>query len=75
MQAVLLQEVKALQNCPLSEDLGEGYHRYTHLTLARAAASRCVWISGSTRHDQNLTRCSNFIKEGALARKVFRYEW
>jgi hypothetical protein len=63
------------RNTPISEDRGEGYHRYTHLTLLRAAASRMPWILGSTRHTQNLGRCLAWVDEGELARKVFNYEW
>jgi hypothetical protein len=66
VREVLRFAIMRMRNTPLSEDRGEGYHRYTHLTLLRAAAARMPWVLGSTRHDQNLARRLSFVNEGPL---------
>ena len=73
---LLTTEIKRHENCPLDESKGEGWHRGTNLTKQRAAASRAVWVLGSARHEQSLTKCLAFCQSNPeLSNPVFRYEW
>ena len=74
--ADLQTEVDAINNCPVDEGDGEGYHRQTNLTKVRGAASRSTWVSASTRFKQNLARAKKITTNyGRSGVDVFRYEW
>ena len=71
----LLDEVQAIGNAPLGEELGEAYHRGTHLTLIRGPASSQYWAMASTRHNEALATCQRFTRQGDLGKRVARFEW
>ena len=64
-----------LCNCPLDESPGEGYHRRTHLTKLRAAATKSAMIVASTRFYQCLQICRKFVKYGKRGTATFKFEW
>ena len=74
---VLPDTVRRFRNIPLDESPGEEWDRRTNITHARAAASRCPWLIGSTREKQNIGRCQSFLRDGdrMSAERVLRYEW
>ena len=73
---VLASTIRRLNNVPLDEGPGEGWHRHTHITLKRAQASRATWVMGSVREKQNIDRIVEFLRAGGkLAQQVFRFEW
>jgi len=65
-----------LANCPLLEDLGEGYHRETNVEKRRAAGSTERHLKQDTRFRRTIARLTAFLKQhqdrGAA---VFRFEW
>ena len=64
-----------MNNVPLDEGAGEGYHRRTNLTKARSAGAKTEWILGSTRVEQNHDLCRNFLNGSVLSETVLRFEW
>jgi hypothetical protein len=72
----VLEEVRALENCPLDEGPGERWHRLTKLAVDRASAARTPFIMASTREPQNLAIGRKYTTEyGERGKQVFRYEW
>ena len=51
---LLSDGVSIVNETPLDEGAGEGYHRGTHLTRIRARASKSLYIKMSTRLNQNV---------------------
>ena len=73
---ILEKEISKLADTSIDESAGEEYHRRTHLTIMRAAASKNVWVLASTRFKQNLNLCKRFaFNLGVPGRRVFNYEW
>lgn len=76
VSALLRGEIDRLNNTPLDEGPGEGYHRQTHTSLRRACASSAQWILADTRHNHALDLARKFIKDnGKEGEQVYRYEW
>ena len=72
----LREEMTSVRNSSLESGLAEGYHRSTHYSLERAAASRTPWVLASTRYEQNIKICDTFVEDyGEYGRDVFRFEW
>lgn len=71
----LVEEVAALNESPLDESAGEGYHRDTHLTRIRAVASKSPFIKQSTRTKFNIRLLKRFIRMGEGGKLVVRFEW
>ena len=76
MQDCLDAEIKRLDNVPLEEGPGEGYHRSTNVEKVRASASRLPWVLANTREESNIARCLNFSRaHGPEGAKVVRFEF
>ena len=71
----LSEEVKTINETPMDESAGEGYHRGTHLTRIRARASKMPYVKMSTRVQQTLRHLKSLIKKGPEGKRVLRYEW
>jgi len=69
-------EIDKLNDCPLDESAGEGYHRETNLAHQRAPAATGQTIVQEVRFKANMARIyrviGTFKKEG---RRMIRYEW
>ena len=72
---LLLEEVSVVNETPLDESAGEGYHRSTHLTRVRARACKTPYIKMSTRLNQNMDQLKSFLRKGEAGKRVIRYEW
>ena len=74
--AELTKEVKAVNNSPLVEDFGEGYHRSTHHEKSRAPASTSRHVKQSVRQKEAMDRVKAFMaKHGRRGRRVVRFEY
>ena len=71
----LADEVSVVDESPLDESAGEGYHRGTHLTRIRGRNSSAAHIKASTRLNQNLGHLRSWLARGKLGKRVLRYEW
>ena len=71
----LAYEVGVVNDTPLDESAGEGYHRSTHHTKIRASHSKSVYIKQSTRFKQNLALLKRFLRLGPAGKRVLRFEW
>ena len=71
----LSDEIATINEIPLDESAGEGYHRGTHLTRIRARASKMPYVKMSTRIQQTLRHLKSLIKKGPDGKRVLRYEW
>ena len=70
------EERAALENSPLDESLGEGYHRSTHHILAQATATSTAGVKAELRFGQNIDRIKRFQKNyGKRGRFVVQAEW
>ena len=65
----------ALNNSPLSELLGEGYHRGTSLIKRKAPAAKEIHIKAKTRVKQNITTLRNLFATGRKGIAKFRRHW
>ena len=70
-----MEEVAALNETPLDESAGEGYHRDTHLTRIRAVAAKSAFIKQSTRTMSNIRLLKRFLRMGESGKRVVRFEW
>ena len=66
--------IREYEQTPLDEGAGEGYHRATHLTKLRAAASSDPFVKQSTRLKQNIDMLKQFIRL-RNGRRILRFEW
>lgn len=74
--AKLKRAISVLENCPIDESAGEGYHRGTHYVKQRSTASKLPFIKASVRFQQNLRAIKDFLKsEGDTGRNIVRWEW
>ena len=71
----LKDDVSRMDEVPLDESAGEGYHRSTHHTLVRASASTSVYIKQSTRTKKNIQLLKRFLRMGPAGKQVIRFEW
>ena len=72
----LSDEMSKLNNTPVEEGPGEGYHRATNCSLSRSRVSRHPWLMASTRFKQNLEIGLRFCRRhGEAGKAVFRFEW
>ena len=71
----LQDEVGVVNETPLDESAGEGYHRGTHCTRIRARSSTIAYVKMSTRMDQSVKHMKYFIRRGEAGKRVVRYEW
>ena len=71
----LAYEVSVVNDTPLDESAGEGYHRGTHHTLIRATASKSIYIKQSTRTKPNIRLLKSFLRMGPAGKRVIRFEW
>ena len=76
VSADLALDAEAVNNTPLDEGPGEGWHRASSQTLSKASASQQPWLMGSVREEQSIKLLTDFIRNnGERGRKVFRLEW
>lgn len=75
LSSALAWEVAVMEDTPLDESAGEGYHRGTHLTRVRAHGSKSPYIVQSTRLNQNYKLLRKFVRLGAPGQRVLRFEW
>ena len=73
--AALSGEVDIVNETPLDESAGEGYHRSTHHTRVRASGAKSPYIKESTRRKENIKMLRYWLKMGQEGRRVLRYEW
>ena len=71
----LQAEVDTVNDSPLDESAGEGYHRSTHCTRIRARNSSTAYVKQSTRTAQNIAQLKGLIRAGNRGKMVLRYEW
>ena len=71
----LSRETTALDNSPLDEGQGEGYHRRTNLEKKRATSETTESILAQTRAKQSILTCKRWIARGPKGAAVFRFEW
>ena len=74
VSASLQEEVLAVNETPLDESAGEGYHRSTNCTRIRARNSSSAYIKQSTRTHQNVEMMKTMVKS-RRGKMVLRYEW
>jgi hypothetical protein len=67
--------VRKVNNIPLSELLGEGYHRKTNLVKKRAPASKEIYIKAKTRQAENHARLLKLFGTGWKGIMKFRRHW
>ena len=69
-------EVQTLNDCPLDESAGEGYHRETHLAHQRAPAASTITVVQEVRFNRTRDRIRGIIKDhGKSGRHMLRFEW
>ena len=68
-------EVDTVNDTPLDESAGEGYHRSTHCTRVRARNSSTAFVKQSTRTHQNVDQLKRLVRMGFRGKMVLRYEW
>ena len=73
--AELAAHIRKLRNSPLDEGRGEGIHRATNNTKAKAASSSSAWTMSSARTTQSANDCKAFMKFGPQGVACVRYEW
>lgn len=71
----LSDEVSVVNDTPLDESAGEGYHRSTNCTRIRARAAKSAYIKQSTRTSQNYGQLKALLRMGEQGKHVLRYEW
>ena len=71
----LKAEVSIMEETPLDESAGEGYHRSTNITRLRASNARSPYLKQSTRTKQNIALMKRFLRLGPPGNLVIRYEW
>ena len=72
----LQYEIKMVNDSPLIEDPGEGYHRGTNVEHQRARVATTESIVQSVRLDSVVTRVNDVVEKfGRAGRNVVRYEW
>jgi hypothetical protein len=71
----LQEEVVVVNDTPLDESAGEGYHRATHMTRIRARNSSSAYVKMSTRMHQNVGQLKKLVRMGVRGKMVLRYEW
>jgi hypothetical protein len=71
----LQEEVVVVNDTPLDESAGEGYHRSTNCTRIRARNSSTAFVKQSTRTPQNVAQLKGLVRKGNRGKMVLRYEW
>ena len=72
----LKEQVAVIKHIPLTEDLGEGYHRDTNVEKRRAVAATERHLKQQTRFKMSISRMQAFIRQyGHRGEAIFRYEW
>ena len=72
----LADEVRAIENTPLDEACGEGYHRETNKETTRAPASTMAHLKRPTRVKGVIKDMRHFMKvHGHAGRNVVRFEF
>ena len=71
----LVEEVEEINNTPLDESAGEGYHRGTNHTRTRCTGAKTPYIKQSTRTKANLILMKQFARMGPQGQRVVRFEW
>ena len=70
------QEILSINETPLDESAGEGYHRSTHYARIRVAASKSPFIKQSVRRKEALSMLKYFVNHlGSAGKRVLRWEW
>ena len=72
---LLAEEVSKVNETPLDESAGEGYHRASNCTRIRARAAKTPYIKMSTRVNQTIGHLRFLIRMGNKGKRVLRYEW
>lgn len=68
-------EVSVMNETPLDESAGEGYHRDTHIARLRASNAKSPYLKQSTRTKQNIALLRRYLKLGRGGSRVVRFEW
>ena len=71
----LVEEVADINNVPLDESAGEGYHRSTNHTRTRCTGAQTPYLKQSTRSKANVKLLRSFVRMGPRGRRVVRWEW
>ena len=71
----LERDVRIVNQAPLDETAGEGYHRSTKHEHQRAPASSSQHLLRNTRLPQNLALVKHFVKLGPCGKAVVQSEW
>ena len=71
----LKAEVSAMNETPLDESAGEGYHRATHDAQKRASAAKTPYLTQAPRTKNNIRVLKRFLNMGEKGKAVVRFEW
>ena len=70
------EEVDAINNTPLDEGPGEGFHRASHVAKSRGSCTKLPYIKSTVRFKENILRIRKFMRSNTnAARCTVKFEW